>query len=276
MSQRSLENWGDADGGTEDTSRGSKEGTALPQTCLSFEIRGPWAHFRRVEGNIVKQTYRIPPRTTVAGIVAAILGIGRDQYYEAFGPAVSAMAIEPLAELRTMNVPQNTLSTAKEHLKTVPSRGHARVSLPDPTELRQQHNYELLVEPAYRVDLRLGDDGLYERLRDRLAAGTSYYPPSLGLSEHLAEVDYLGEFDVTSVESADVRVDSVIINAVDDVVMEPETQVRVERSPGYMAADSGGRTTTEFLTVAYSPAGESLSVTDVEAVEVDGRRVIFE
>ena len=276
MSQRSLENWDDADGDTEIPSQDAHEVPTSPQTCLSFEIRGPWAHFRRVEGNIVKQTYRIPPRTTVAGIVAAILGIGRDQYYEAFGPGVSHVAIEPLGELRTMNVPQNTLSTAKEHLKTVPSRGHARISFPDPTELRQQHNYELLVEPAYRVDLQLTDTGLYQQLRDRLADGTSHYPPSLGLSEHLAEVNYLGKFDVTVREPADVRVDSTVVNAVDDVEMEPGNQVRVERSPGYMAADAGGRTTTEFLTIAYSPAGESLLVHDVATAEVDGRRVMFE
>jgi len=74
MGQQSLGEWS-----TE--SDGSR-----PKRCLSFTIRGPWGHFRRIEGNIVKQTYRIIPRTTVAGLLAAVVGIERDGYYDLFAP----------------------------------------------------------------------------------------------------------------------------------------------------------------------------------------------
>jgi CRISPR-associated Cas5-like protein len=46
-----------------------------PNRCLSFTVRGPWGHFRRIEGNIVKQTYRIIPRTTVAGLWPPLLAL---------------------------------------------------------------------------------------------------------------------------------------------------------------------------------------------------------
>lgn len=279
MSQHSLDDWSGGADGASTNRRSESVATSgrsdLPETCLSFEIRGPWAHFRRVEGNIVKQTYLIPPRTTVAGIVAAMLGLNRDSYYDAFGPESSRVAIEPTEELRTMNVPQNTLSTAKEHLKTIPSRGNARISLPDPTELRQQHNYELLVDPAYRIDLQLADEDLFDHLRNRLETGTSHYPPSLGLSEHLAEVKFLGSFEVQELEPETVRVDSAVVNATDDVQVESGKRIRVERSPGYMTANEGGRTTTDFLSVAYSPVGESLLVADATTAQVDDRRVMF-
>ncbi len=264
MTQHSLDDWD----GDDESGSGSAE-------CLSFELRGQWGHFRRVEGNIVKQTYRIPPRTTISGIIAAVLGLDRDSYYDVFAPERSAVAVEPLNELRTMNLPQNTLSTAKEHMKTVPTRGHARVSMPDPTELRQQHNYEVLVDPAYRIDLRLEDDELFGELRTRLETGTSYYPPSLGLSEHLAEIEYLGTFDAEPCEIGDTDVDSAVVEAVDDVELAPGKPVRVERSPGFMAADAGGRTTTEFLSLAYSPDAEPVHVHDIETSRVDGRQVMF-
>lgn len=250
-------------------------GDALPQTCLSFEIRGPWAHFRRVEGNIVKQTYRIIPRTTVAGLVAAMLGLERDSYYKAFGPDVSSIAIEPLAPLRTMNMPQNTLSTAKEHMTTMPSHGHARISMPDPTKLRQQHNYEVLVDPAYRIDVRLADEELRAQLGAHLQGGTAYYVPSLGLSEHLAEVDYLGEFEASPREAESVRVESAVVDAVDNVELEPGTEVRVEHSPAFMEADSGGRTTKAFQSLTYAAGADPLLVHDVNTHEVDDRRVMF-
>ena len=149
------------------------------------------------------------------------------------------------------------------------------MKLPDPTTLRQQHNYEVLVDPAYRIDLRLDDTELFEELRTRLEEGTSYYPPSLGLSEHLAEVEYLGTFGVERCEAENVDVDSAVVEAVDDVELSPGNPVRVERSPGFMASDDGGRTTTEFLSVAYSPDAEPVHVHDVETSRVDGRRVMF-
>ena len=264
MGQESFGAW--ADGGSEWS----------PERCLSVTVRGPWGHFRRVEGNVVKQTYRVIPRTTVAGLLAAVLGIERDGYYELFGPERSAVAIEPIRELRTLNMPMNTLSTAAGDLRSLNARGKISVKLPNPTRPRQQHNYEVLVEPAYRVDVALADDERYERLRETLAAGKSHYVPSLGLSEHLAELDFHGEFAVE--DGADeevVAVDSAVPNAVDDVVLDPDTRCGIEESPAFMRADAGGRTTTAFTTYAYNPDAEVLSVRDVDVSQVDGRTVVF-
>ena len=265
MGKKSLERWANEDdpGGT-------------PERCLSFTVRGPWGHFRRVEGNVVKQTYRIIPRTTVAGLLAAVLGIERDGYYELFGPDLSAIAIEPDRELRTINMPMNTLSTANENLQSLNSRGKISVKLPDPTALRQQHNYEVLVDPAYRIDVALADDEWYHKLRETLEAGKSHYVPSLGLSEHLAEIEYHGEFEIEAGPAGSkIKVDSAVPNAVENVVPEPEIRCQVEESPAFMTTDSGGRTTTNFTTYTYNPDAGPLTVKDVESVRVEGRTVVF-
>lgn len=247
-----------------------------PESVLSFEVSGPWAHFRRIEGNVVKQTYRTIPRTTVAGLVAAVLGLGRDEYYDLFALGKSAVAIEPLSKLRTMRMPMNTLSTAEEDITSVPKRGRKlRIGLPNPAKPRQQHNYEVLVEPAYRIDLRLASDQANEQLRKTLAAGESHYVPSLGLSEHLANVTYLGEHDVEPHSSGEVIVDSVVPERVDSIVPNRDTRYELEQWPAFMEADSGGRTTTGFASVAYSPDGDALTVRGVDAVTVDGRNVLF-
>jgi CRISPR-associated protein Cas5h len=264
MGQESLDEW------TDDGSGWS------PDRCLSVTVRGPWGHFRRVEGNVVKQTYRVIPRTTVAGLLAAVLGIERDGYYELFGPERSAVAIEPVRELRTLNMPMNALSTAAGDLQSLNARGKISVRLPNPTKLRQQHNYEVLVEPAYRIDVALADDERYDQLREMLAAGKSHYVPSLGLSEYLAELEFHGEFDIEdSSEGGDVAVDSAVPNAVDDIVLESDTRCGIEESPAFMTADSGGRTTTAFTVYAYNPDAEPLTVKDVDVSQVDGRTVVF-
>jgi CRISPR-associated protein Cas5h len=251
-------------------------GESTPSRCLSVTVRGPWGHFRRIEGNIVKQTYRIIPRTTVAGLLAAVLGIGRDDYYDLFAHGASAIAIEPVESLRTVNMPMNTLSTADEAMKSLNGRGKISVKLPDPSKLRQQHNYEVLVDPAYRLDVWLSDDERLEELASMLADGRSHYVPSLGLSEHLAEFEYHGTFDVESgPSSGDVAVDSAVPNAVDRVVPDADSRCQVEESPAFMERDPGGRTTTAFTSYTYNPDGGSLTVREPETHVVDDRTVMF-
>lgn len=264
MAQKSLDGW--TDGGAEWS----------PERCLSLTVRGPWGHFRRVEGNIVKQTYRIMPRTTVSGLLAAVLGIERDGYYDLFGPGKSAIAVEPVAELRTVNMPVNALSTADENLQSLNGRGKISVKLPDPTDLRQQHNYEVLVDPAYRIDIALADEERYQELRETLASGKSHYVPSLGLSEYLAELEFHGEFQIEDgSDEGVVAVDSAVPGAVDDVVIDQGTRCGIEESPAFMAADADGRTTTAFVEYVYNPDADSLAVRDVDAAVVDGRTVVF-
>lgn len=264
MAQQSLDGW--------TTDGGSRQ----PERCLSFTVRGPWGHFRRIEGNIVKQTYRIIPRTTVAGLLAAVLGIERDGYYDLFAPDASAVAIQPVEEIRTVNMPMNTLSTASGNLQSLNGRGKLSVKLPDPTTLRQQHNYEVLVDPAYRIDIALADDKRYTELKETLAAGKSHYVPSLGLSEHLAEIEYHGDFSVEDGPGDDeIEVNSAVPNAVDDIVLDAGTRCQIEESPAFMKADSGGRTTTGFTTYSYNPDAEPLTVRNVETARVDGRTVVF-
>ena len=75
--------------------------STLPPRCLSFTVRGDFGHFRRVDGTVVRQTYKLPPRTTVAGLLSAVAGLERDSYYDQFGPDTSAVAISLLEQSLT-------------------------------------------------------------------------------------------------------------------------------------------------------------------------------
>lgn len=265
MPQESLDEWAD------------EPATAVgAEQCLSFTVSGPWAHFRRIEGNIVKQTYRIMPRTTVAGLVAAMLGIARDEYYDLFAPGDSLVAVEPTTAIRTLNMPMNTLSTAGEDMRSLNPRGNVSVKLPNPTKPRQQHNYEVLVDPAYRIDLWLADEERYRDLRATLASGRSHYVPSLGLSEHLAEIEYHGEMEIEAgARSSEVQVDSAVPGVTDQIIPDPSIRHQMEQSPAFMETDAGGRTTSAFAAYAYNPDAGPLSVRDVETNIVDGRTIMF-
>ncbi len=51
---------------------------------ITFHLRGKMAHFRRYYSNSSALTYTIPPRTTITGIIAGLLGLTRDSYYADF------------------------------------------------------------------------------------------------------------------------------------------------------------------------------------------------
>lgn len=48
---------------------------------VTLELQGKFAHFRKYYGNNTALSYALPPRTTITGIIAAILGRERDTYY---------------------------------------------------------------------------------------------------------------------------------------------------------------------------------------------------
>lgn len=271
------------DGVEEVTPPSIKDG--IPSKCLSFVLRADWGHFRRIDRTVTKQTYRLPPRTTVAGILAAIAGVRRDGYYDVFAPESSALAITPIGTVRT--VTQSTLGLGTHPGETMVSTGGSgqktiKVKYPDSTDNRQIHSYELLVEPAYRIDVGVEDKRFYSALKHRLEMGTSFYPPSMGLSEYLAWTEAIGESDRFEyrpgrVETeSPVDVDSAVPNGVDGIVPQAGVRYEVERVPGYMEAHNGGRRTTGFIDYAFADESLQIQSDSIQAAEIDGHVVVFE
>lgn len=241
--------------------------------ALSFTVRGPWAHFRRVDATTEKLTYRVMPRTTVAGLLAAVLGEPRDSYYDTFGKDRSAIAISPECELQTQSIPQLTLPTKAGNIMT--ADGVSGKTVVDPeviAEERKRRTFEYVVDPAYRIDLVLNDTETFERLAEFLESGRSTYTPSLGKTECLA--------DITNVTrpTVDDGGDPTNVNSVvpeEHVVPSPGEPLRMERTPAYMKADGGGRKTTAFLSYAYAPVDQTLTAPSAPVRSVDDRSVCF-
>ena len=280
MARRKTGSTAKSDGVTEPMSSPVVDEEGVPSRVLSLTIRADWGHFRRVDRTVTKQTYRIPPRTTIAGLLAAICGVRRDGYYDVFARGASAIAIEPVGEYRTLTVPSLGLGTnPDETMETAGGSGQksVKVRYPDSTDNRQIHSYEVLVDPEYRIDVAVEDEKFYTALKNHLEAGTSYYPPSMGLSEYLAKVEYHGEFEPTPVSSdTAVSVESVVPDIVDDVVPSADSTHRVERMPGFMEAHDGGRRTTAFVDYAFTDTGAiTVNTDDGRPVEIDDRTVLF-
>lgn len=256
----------------------------VPDRCLSIEISSDWGHFKQVGRTATKQTYRVIPRTTVAGLLAAIVGSPRDSYYDTFGEQNSAVAITPLHELRTINQPTIALGTDPDQnlAKMAGSRRSKALTYQDTRQGRQIHVYETLVDPKYRIDVALEDEAFYEDLRTKLENNESHYPPSLGLSEYLADVTLLDANATPNriAQQDPTAVDSAVPVAIDDTIPQPGVQYHTERSPAVMESEPGGRRTTRFDDYVYTNSPENavkVSPDDagITPAEVNGETVVF-
>lgn len=153
------------------------------QKCLIFEVWGEWAHFRKIYTTSSPLTYSIPPRTAIAGLTAAIIGISKEQYYDFFTKDQALIGIRIMNPIKKFRIGLNLVNT-----KT--AKMFARVK--DRTQVRQ----ELVKKPRYRIYFSHCDSKLYEKLHTLLINGQSYFTPYLGLSEYIAQIDYVGEFDI--------------------------------------------------------------------------------
>lgn len=262
----------------DDTERGA-DSRFVPDTCIGFDVAADFAHFRKVGNNSAKPSYRIPPRTTVAGLLAGIMGMPRDSYYDLFSPEYSAIAVVSKVMPHTYTMGITTVNTkaddAIQYLPQEKNWQHGAEMLTPKSYVqydRQRDTYEMLVDPVYRVYVSLADEDVHDELLERLEESRYHYSPSLGLSECIAEIR---DVDTHSIEPA--RTDTVDSATYDDSVVVPRPGVTInrERAPLYMEATDGGRRTTEFGNITYATGDDSLPVDESRASSVGAHDVVF-
>ena len=268
MTQQDLTDY-PSDSGDSSTAR------YVPDTCIGFDVTADFAHFRKVGNNSAKPSYRVPPRTTVAGLLAGIMGMARDSYYDLFSPSSSAVAVVPKELPHTYTMGITTVNTNEAAIQYLPLEKDWRDSAemltpesylerwdnPGRQDLmetpRQRDTYEMLVDPVYRIYVALAEEDIHDELRERLEDSRYHYSPALGLSECIADIRNV---DTHTVESA--TTDAIDSAAYDDsaVVPRPGVAVKRERAPFYMEATDGGRRTTAFGNITYATSDDRLPV----------------
>lgn len=148
---------------------------------LVFDLVGPIAHFRKFYTNSSSLSYRLPPRTALAGVIAALLGRKRDTYYEELSLEHARIGVALKVPVRTLIQTVNYLFTKNEGWDG--SQGHTQI----PVEL-------VLPQPSapylrYRVYFTHADPELTEELNQQLQRERYRYPLYLGLTECPAWVE---------------------------------------------------------------------------------------
>lgn len=238
--------------------------------CIVYELSGDFAHFRRPHTTSPAQTFGIPPRTTVAGVTAAILGLERDSYYDTFGRDTSHIAISLESPIRRLSLAVNLVNTEGSDAKTKGAKPgkHFR-------DNRQQNVFEHLCDPRYRFYISLTDTTLLNKLTELLENGKSVYTPSLGLSEHIAKTEFIGRYEIEWAHGTET-VRTVVPG--DEIPLVPEAGANyvTERVPGFMKShDSGGRVSDGHIQFTYDRNATGIRLRDADYARIGGDAVVF-
>lgn len=81
--------------------------------ALEFKLQGKMAHFRKYYSNSTALSYYVPPVVTIKGILAGLLGLERDSYYEEFSNKNCVIGIAVDTPIKKITQTMNLLKVEK-------------------------------------------------------------------------------------------------------------------------------------------------------------------
>ncbi len=196
---------------------------------LVAELYGNYAHFKIHETTRENLSYPIPPRTTIVGMLAGIMGIDRNIYWKSDNELrnirIGLQILNPIIHYFLKVNYQSSKSTInlgkKAKLLLHPDPLLVRYNKLEHDEYIKKMKYpiargqnmpirlNLLYNVRYRIFIHSDNKEIYENIKNRLKNHLYVYPPYLGHANLLANWDYIGEYNAKIITS-DSRCDSVV------------------------------------------------------------------
>ncbi|OPX04210.1 CRISPR-associated protein Cas5 [Geobacillus proteiniphilus] len=154
---------------------------------LELRLCGKMAHFRRYYSNSSALSYSVPPRTTIIGILAGLLGYERDSYYEDFSLDECRIAVSNHAPIKKIIQKLNLLMVKKWDDCNGSQENHSQTAteLVLPQDIRNGHL-------DYRVYISHRNPKVMKRLEELMFVSSLGGYGSLGISLGLGTAYNLG------------------------------------------------------------------------------------
>lgn len=231
----------------------------IKASAIVFDLWGDYAHFRNIETTTSPLTYFIPTGTALSGIISAIIGLNRDSYYDLFSPKNTRLAVRIINPLRKARINISMVDTSRGlNLREIGE--HPRTLIP----------FEFVKNPRYRVYVQTADEGIKVKLQEFLSKHLSYYTPSLGTANLIANFGYVGEYNVH--KTSEETIHSVVRKDRGRLLIEENKRYCLERIPIYMNKE---RVVQEFADVIYEVDGKPVKMTGVESYRIGSDSVVF-
>ena len=152
---------------------------------IGFNLSGKYALFTKPYTKNQPQSFIIPPKTAIAGMIGGILGFGRDEYQERLKNLKYSVVVKDFKKYTTrFNLLQGksaTFSYSKNPLRNPPERGQ-----------RSPTTFELLKNSSWDIFVSIEDE-LLEELQDRIRKNLYVYEPYLGVANAFAKLNLFQE-----------------------------------------------------------------------------------
>ncbi len=154
---------------------------------INFRLNGRFAHFLRADASASALSYPIPPRTVILGIMGAVLGLPKDTPQVVLEPANIAISGKlPKTHWHRAKLRKNPPALLPRVIKKT-QKSDKRTKPEKATLIRQ----EWLIDPNYSIWVSIPEP-YHSELKKRLYNRQWYFCPSLGISEMIADIEYLG------------------------------------------------------------------------------------
>lgn len=219
---------------------------------LVFDLKGKFAHFRKFHANSSSLSYKVPPRTVISGLIAAILGYERDSYYEIFDLDKANIAVQILEKPRVVMQTVNYLKLEGAKDFRCP-KNHTQI----PVELITGEK-----QAAYRIYFSHTDETLIEELNSRLEEHRFYYPPYFGSAPFQCYIDKVDYREISMVEPVEVVPVCSVIGipyVVENSLKLGTTPIRLEREI-MPRSITGERYLSETMPYIYESSGNPIYI----------------
>lgn len=183
---------------------------------LSYKVKGKFAHFRKYYANNTAFSFSIPPRTSIMGMIAAVMGWEKDSYYEALSSENFRIGVRVLTPLKKSFHRVNFLS-----IKSIGDLSKNLASDFRGEGGRIQTPFEVVSawdiskgDVVYQIFIAPNNSGneIYEQLKSHFLKNTPVFNVSLGTANFMASIS-----DVQEIKNSLIREqnsdDFVLINS---------------------------------------------------------------
>lgn len=172
---------------------------------LIFDLVGKMAHFRKYYTNSSSLTYYFPPRTAIIGIIAGIIGIKRDKYYELFSQEKAKISLSIKTPVRKLQQTVNYIWAESIKELNLSKGQHTQI----PLEIVLPEKDNLL---RYRIFFHHNDKEIFNKVINAIKNKKIHYPVYLGISEFIGDVEFVDLVEAVEYKGTEdpIEIDSVI------------------------------------------------------------------
>lgn len=231
------------------------------ERVIVLDVWGDYAHFRKIYTTSSPLTYSFPPRTALSGLIGAIVGLDKEDYFRHFlrkDAEIGCKILKPIKKVRIGENLINTKSAIQMHL--IKNRNQIRV--------------EFVKDPCYRIYFTHTDEALYNNLKSLLANHQSVYTPCFGLSQLICNFRFVGEFGLKSHGEDLQTIDSVVPGrCLISTEFEMGKEYFSETLPNEM---NESRVVTDYNEILFERNGKGITAKARGIWEVgNGDRIVF-